>query len=188
MEKIELKKIFTKKNQDYTYVVLFLIIFSIFIFFAINPSLKTAFSLKKEKVDLENINNIYEQKIINIANIQNQLEENREKLHLVDQALSKYPQVNKMVDDIKIIADKNNFQIQKANIVDVDLSILKKNSGIITLIIEGKTSFDNLNNLITDVFNQRRLKTIENLVINQDKESTQSNLLKVTLTINGYYL
>ncbi|GIW64965.1 MAG: hypothetical protein KatS3mg092_0898 [Patescibacteria group bacterium] len=93
-----------------------------------------------------------------------------------------------MVDDIKIIADENNFQIQKANITDVDLSILKKNSGIITLIIEGKTTFDNLNNLIHDLFNQRRLKTIENLVINQDKESTQSSFLNVTLKINGYYL
>lgn len=188
MEKNQLKKNIFSKSQDYTYIILFLIIFSIFIFFAINPSLKTAFSLKKEKNDLEVINNIYEQKIINIANIQNQLEENREKLYLIDQALSKYPQVNKMVDDIKIIADENNFQIQKANITDVDLSILKKNSGIITLIIEGKTTFDNLNNLIHDLFNQRRLKTIENLVINQDKESTQSSFLNVTLKINGYYL
>ncbi|GIW64964.1 MAG: hypothetical protein KatS3mg092_0897 [Patescibacteria group bacterium] len=79
MEKNQLKKNIFSKSQDYTYIILFLIIFSIFIFFAINPSLKTAFSLKKEKNDLEVINNIYEQKIINIANIQNQLEENREK-------------------------------------------------------------------------------------------------------------
>ncbi|GAB4219079.1 MAG: hypothetical protein Fur009_3420 [Candidatus Microgenomates bacterium] len=49
MNKVDLKNIFTKKVQDYTYVILFLLIFSIFIIFAINPSLKTAFSLTKEK-------------------------------------------------------------------------------------------------------------------------------------------
>ena len=54
--------------------------------------------------------------------------------------------------------------------------------------MEATTSFDNLRQFIRDIFDQRRLKLIDNLVINRDKESTNSGNLKVDLTINGYYL
>ncbi|GAB4219080.1 MAG: hypothetical protein Fur009_3430 [Candidatus Microgenomates bacterium] len=125
---------------------------------------------------------------MNISNMQSALEENRDKLDLIDQALSKHPEVNKMVDDVKIIADNDNFEIQKANIADVNLTQIKKNLSSVSLIIEGKTSYENLDRFINDLFEQRRLKTISNMIISQDKESTNSGLLKVTLTIDGYYL
>jgi len=188
MEKDLLKSVFNKKVQDYTFAILFLIIFSIFIFFAISPSLKTAFSLKKEEIDLKNIDNLYEKKIVNISEIQSQIEETRDKLPLLDQAVSSYPEVNKMVDDVKILADKNQFFIQKANIGDVNLLQTKKEIGNVKLIVEGKTNFENLKNFINQLFEQRRLKTVDSLLITQDKESTQSGLLKVTLVINGFYL
>lgn len=183
-----IKNIFNKKIEDYTYVILFLLVFSIFIFFAIWPSLKTAFSLLKEKKDLEIIDKIYEEKIINIYNMQQSLEENREKLYLIDEAVSTNPQVNKMIDDIKKSADKNNFFIKKANIADVNLSQTKKELGVIKLIIEGKSDYENFNQFINDIFEQKRLKTIENLLISKDKESTESSQLQITFTIDGYYL
>lgn len=183
-----IKKFFNKKVEDYTYVILFLLTFLIFIFFAIRPSLKTAFSLLKEKKDLEVVDKSYEAKIMNIYNMQNGLEENRDKLYLIDQAISINPQVNKMVDDIKKVADKNNFFIQKANIDDINLSQTKKELGKIKLIIEGKTDFDDLNQFIDDILKQKRLKTIESLIINKDKETTESGQLQITLIINSYYL
>ncbi|MCS6956494.1 MAG: type 4a pilus biogenesis protein PilO [Patescibacteria group bacterium] len=186
--KKDIKNIFNKKYQDYTYAVLFFMVFSIFIFFAISPSLKTAFSLKKEREDLEKIDKLYESKIVNISEMQNKLEENRDKLNLIDKAVSQYPQVNKMVDDVKKTADKNNFFIQKANIADINLFQSKKELGRISLIIEGKTDYENLMNFIREIFDQKRLKTIENLTINQDKESTNSGRLQISLIINGYYL
>ncbi|MBI5127618.1 type 4a pilus biogenesis protein PilO [Candidatus Roizmanbacteria bacterium] len=189
MEKTPVSKsIFTKKTQDYTFVVLFLSVFSIFIVFAISPSLKTAFSLKKEEVDLKKVDTVYEQKIMNISSIQNQIEESREKLPLFNQAVSQYPEVNKMVDDVKTIADKNEFVIKKANIADVNLIQSKKQIDHVRLIVEGKTGFENLMSFMNELFQQRRLKTISNLSISQDREATSSGLLQVILTIDGFYL
>ncbi len=182
------KSIFTKKSQDYTFVVLFLLVFSVFIFFAIGPSLRTAFSLKKEEADLKVVDTVYEQKIMNISSIQDQIEQSREKLPLFNQAISQYPEVNKMVDDVKTIADKNQFTIKKANIADVNLIQSKKQIDRVRLIIEGKTGFDNLIGFINDLFQQRRLKAITNLSISPDREATTSGQLEVILTIDGYYL
>lgn len=189
MNTVEISKsIFTKKTQDFTIVVLFLLIFSVFIFFAINPSLKTAFSLKKEEKDLIQVDNLYEQKIMNIASIQSQIEDNREDLPLINQAVSEYPQVNKMVNDIKSIADKNSITIKKANISEVNLSQSKKNIDRIQMVIEGRASFDDLHTFIQDLFKQRRLKTISNMSVKQDKDSTGSAQLEIILTVEGFYL
>ena len=54
--------------------------------------------------------------------------------------------------------------------------------------MEVGVSFDNLKQFMTDLFSQRRLKIIDNVIINRDKESTSSSDLKVVLTIDGFYL
>ncbi|PIQ72806.1 hypothetical protein COV86_01260 [Candidatus Roizmanbacteria bacterium CG11_big_fil_rev_8_21_14_0_20_35_14] len=182
------KSIFNKKTTDYTFLVLFLFIFSVFIIFAINPSLKTAFSLKKEEKDLTKIDSLYEKKIMDISLIQSQIEDNRENLFLFNEAISKYPEVNKMFNDVKTIADKNLLAIKKASIADVNLTQSKKKIDKVRLIIEGKTDFDNLLAFINDLFEQRRLKVVNNLVVNQYRESTASGQLDVILTIDGFYL
>lgn len=190
MDKLNLKEIFTKKVRDYTFAVLFLLIFSGFIAFAIRPSITTAFSLKKEETDLDKIDKMYEEKIMDIASIQSQIEANREDLVLIDEAVSQFPEVNKMVEDVKTLADKNNFSIKKANIAEVDLSVTKKSLAKISLIIEGKTDFDSFMVFMDDLHSQRRLKNVSKMTINRDLEntSTGSGTLRVVMTIDGYYL
>jgi len=182
------KTIFSKKVKDYTFVILFLLIFSIFIFFAIRPSLTTAFSLKKEEFDLEKVDSLYEKKITNISLIQSQIEENRDDLFLLDEAMSHYPKVNKIVEDVKMAADKNNLFIKNAKIADVNLFKKQDNLDKVQLMIEGRASFDDMMNFISDIFNQRRIKTVDRLTIRRDKEATGDANLKVVLTIEGYYL
>ena len=185
---ILLKSIFEKKSGDKIYIIFFLLIFSIFIIFAIKPSLTTAYSLKKEEMDLMKIDKVYEGKINNITLIQTQIEENRDNLPLLNQSISEQPEVNKIIEDIKKIADKNFLVINKATIIDINFSKTNKEKQNVKLQMEATTSFDNLRQFIRDIFDQRRLKLIDNLVINRDKESTNSGNLKVDLTINGYYL
>jgi Tfp pilus assembly protein PilO len=185
---ILLKSIFEKKSGDNIYVIFFLLIFSIFIVFAIKPSLTTAYSLKKEEIDLTKIDQLYEEKINNITLIQTQIEENRDNLPLLNQSISEQPEVNKIIEDIKKIADKNSLVINKATIIDINFSKTNKEKQNVKLQMEVTTNFDNLRQFIRDMFNQRRLKLIDNLVINRDKESTSSGNLKINLTINGYYL
>ncbi|MDO8741609.1 MAG: type 4a pilus biogenesis protein PilO [Candidatus Roizmanbacteria bacterium] len=182
------KSIFVKKSSNYVFIIFFLLIFSVFIIFAIKPSLTTAFSLRKEELDLKKIDKIYEDKISNIISIQTQTEENRDNLSLFSQAIPEHPEVNKIIEDIKKIADKNSLTINKASIVDINLSSTNQELQDVKLIMEAGVSFDNLKQFMTDIFSQRRLKIIDNIVINHDKESSGSGDLKVVLTIDGYYL
>ena len=180
--------IFTKKTRDYSFVILFLIVFSIFILAAIKPSLTTAVSLKKEDADLKMIDNLYESKISNITLIQSQMEDSREDLYLLDEAVSRVPEVNKMVEDVKNAADKNNFNIKKATISDVNLYPSKKTLDKVSLVIEGKTDFNSLILFVNDLFLQRKLKTIPKMTITKDTEASNGAELNVVLTIEGYYL
>ncbi|MFN4212604.1 MAG: type 4a pilus biogenesis protein PilO [Microgenomates group bacterium] len=183
------KNIFSKKTTDYTFAVLFFLIFSIFIIFAIKPSLTTVFSLKKEESDLKRIDALYEDKIVNIASIQSQIEENREDLPLLDQALPSYPQVTKMIDDVKTIAEESSIMIKKADVSNVNLfAANKKNLEKVKITVEGVGSFEDILKLTSNLFNQRRLKTIKKMIISSDMESTTAAQLKVTLEIEGYYL
>ncbi|MBI5123264.1 type 4a pilus biogenesis protein PilO [Candidatus Roizmanbacteria bacterium] len=182
------KSIFVKKTGDYISVIFFLLIFSIFIVFAIKPSLTTAFSLKKEELDLKKVDKIYEDKINNITSIQTQIEDNRNNLPLLSRSISEHPEVNKIIEDIKKIADKNSLTINKASIVDINLSSTNQELQDVRLMMEVATNFDNLKQFMADIFSQRRLKIIDNVIISRDKESSSSSDLKVVLTIDGFYL
>ncbi len=183
-----LKSVFVKKSGNYVFIIFFLLIFSVFIIFAIKPSLKTAFSLKKEEKDLKKIDQVYEEKIDSITSIQTQIEENRNDLPLLNQSISENPEVNKIIEDIKRTADKNSLTISKANIVDINLSKSNQELQEIRLIMEATTNFDNLRQFMSDLLSQRRLKILSNVVISRDRESSASGELKVALTIDGFYL
>lgn len=185
------KKIFSKKVTDYTFAVLFFMIFSFFIIFAIKPSLTTAVALKREEYDLRRIDEIYENQIINIADIQSLMEQNREKLPLLTMAVSDYPKVNKLIDDIQKAGNKSLFSIKKASIGEVNLFNTQRNKlQTLHLTIEGNSDFETLSNFIETLLNQRRLKTIRKMVINknQDEQGSPSAMLKVTMEIEVYYL
>lgn len=189
MDKDKLTKaIFSKKTRDYTFSILFMVIFSLFVMLAIKPSLTTATSLKREEEDLSKVDSVYESKIADISSIQSQIENNREDLYLFDEAVSKYPEVNKMVQDIKTIADKDKLFIKKANIADVNLLKSQKTIDNVRLTIEGKTTFGDLTNFFNDLMSQRRLKLVNHVLINRDLESTGAGQLNVVMSIDGFYL
>lgn len=182
------KDIFSKKITDYTFSILFFLIFSSFVVFAIRPSLTSIFALKKEESELKKINSLYEEKILNIALIQQQLEENREKLNLLNEAIPNYPQINKMIDDIKQAAEINSFLIKRFDVSDLNLFPANKNNlETIKITIEGISNFDNSLQFMTYLMNQRRLKTIEKIIIAKDEESTASSQLKISFDVEGYY-
>lgn len=186
------KKIFTKKAQDYTFTILFFLIFSLFILFAIRPSLTTAAGLKKEEVDLKAIDAQYENNITNIASVQSLMEQHREELPLLTDAIADHPQVNKMIDDIKKASDQTTFGLRKASIGEVNLLDTKvQDLQTLHLTIEGTSDFDTLMKFIQALFHQRRLKTVQRLIISRDQQqdqATASGQLKVIMEVEAYYL
>lgn len=72
-----LEKLKSKKAKDYTHITIFFLVFSIFIVFAIRPSLVTAFSLRQQREDLERLDTQYENVVSNIVANQSTLEDRK---------------------------------------------------------------------------------------------------------------
>ena len=180
-------KIFNKKAQDYSFSILFFLIFSIFIVFAIRPSLTTAFSLTKEGSDLKTLDSQYELQIGNIINLQSTMEENRDNLYLIDESISDSPQVNKIIEDIKKAGDSNSIIISNLSIGEVNLTELdNKSLQTLKISLEGFGNYENLMAFIKTLFNKRRLETIEKMQIIKE-EDAGSEELKIKMDIQGYY-
>lgn len=185
-----LKKLFSEKTINYTFASLFFIIFSVFLLFIIRPSLTTAFSLKKEEDDLKKINAKYIDIISGIIDTQSRLENNRDKLFLIEKAIPIQPQVNKIASDIENAGIDNSIMVNKMNIQEITLIGENKNYlQSVKVNIEARSTFEDLINFSKDLFKQRRLKSIEKIVILKDNEaSTKSSQLKFSIVVNGYYL
>ncbi len=177
------------KTKDYTFTSLFFVVFSIFIFFAIKPALSTAISLSKQEADLLVIDKKYEQLIGQIVQIQTALEQVRDKLYLIDEALPAQPYMNVMMSDIQDSATKYNITIRKIDIHKVNLVETEKNvfrSMIVN--VELASSFEDYVKFEKDLIQQRRLKKIKSVDIGREDLGSGSAALKIRAEIEGYYL
>ncbi len=185
-----LKKLQSKKAKDYTFISLFFLIFSIFIIFAIRPSLVTAISLRQQREDLQKLDDQYEKVVSNIVANQTTLENIRDKLYLTNAALPSGALINKLVSDIENAGKTNSINFITIKIAEVDLvqkTTDKAQSVVVN--IEAASTFDNLLKFIHDLSNQRRLKLIKQLSISKDdRQSSGSGQLNILMQIEGYYL
>lgn len=185
-----LKQITTKKAKDYSFASLFFLVFSIFVFFAIRPSLVTAFSLKQEEEQLAALDSRYESVISKIVEIQSSFETHRDDLHLFSEAIPRRPNMNELIGDVENATATNSVTIEKFNSGEVNL--VDKSKGKLqstTFNIEATSSFENLLKSIEEVYNQRRLKKIRKFEITRQKsEASGSAGLKFQLEVEGFYL
>ncbi len=118
--------------------------------------------------------------------IQSQIEKNRGRLHILDQAIPDGPEINKVLNDLW---ELKPFYIQKANIDEVNLVQANNNSfRQLKIAIEGVGSFEDSLKMLRNMFAQRRLKMVDKIVISKDPESTQSSRLKINMVVEAYYL
>jgi Tfp pilus assembly protein PilO len=186
-----IKTLTQKKVQDYSFTILFFVIFSFFVIFAIRPNVLTAFNLQKELQDLRNMDKTYEQVILSIVNYQTVLEDNRDNFYLLDEAIPTEPQTYKLIADIRNSVAESGITLAGINVNQLELKETKKQKGIqqyrLTLELDG--SNEQLSNFISSVANQRRLKTINRLTVAQvDRTSSIGGRFHVDLDVEGYSL
>ncbi len=196
MEKSQvLKKILENltadKTKDYTYLSIFFVVFSIFAFFAIRPSLVTAFSLKKEEEDLRKVDALYEKVIGNVVTNQSILEQLRDKLPLLDDALPEGPNINEVLNDIQGAASENSLILTNISIQEVEL-VESKHQATRFFAIQAETTsdFSKITDFVKLLRSQRRLKNIKmiNIAVEAGPQATQSGGLKIKMEVAGYYL
>lgn len=177
------------RTKDYTFTTMFFIIFSIFIFFAIKPALSTALGLSKQEKELKIIDQKYELLIGQIVQIQAALEQVRDRLYLIDEALPAQPYLNVIMSDIQGSAAKNNVSIRKITVARVNLVETKKDvfrSMVVN--VELGSSFEDYAGFERDLIQQRRLKNIKSVMIEREELGSGSATLKIKAEIEGYYL
>jgi len=177
------------RNKDYTYTVLFFVVFSIFIFFAIRPSLSTAINLSKQEIELTATDKKYELLIGQIVQIQSALESVRDKLYLIDEALPSQPFINIIMSDIQNSALKNNVAIRSMNVQKINLvESNKKALRSMVVNVELGASFDDYVGFQRDLIGQRRLKNIKSTSIDREVLGSGSATLQIKAEIESYYL
>ncbi len=178
------------KRKDYTFATLFFIVFSFFIFFAIKPSLSTALSLNSKELELKSVDAQYEELIGQIVQIQSALEQVRDRLHLVDEALPPQPLITLLMQDIQEAADRNEVTISKIHVNKINLVEPAKNSfRSMAVSMELNSTFDNYIAFQREITEQRRLKFMRTVEIGADQlGSSSSATLRIKTEIEGYYL
>lgn len=180
-----------KEIREYAYLVLFLFICSFFVIFVIRPNLKQIVLAKKKVEDLKLIKDEYDKVINKIIEFQSNFEQFRDKYYLINEAIPHLPAVNKILVDIDSKAKANDLEIERLIINDLNLLSVEDqdvNDVKINLTILGK--FNDFNQFIKSLTNQRRLKEIKSFKISRSKESeaTESGKLDIDLVISSYYL
>ena len=184
------------KVRDYSYAVIFLLVSSFFAIAVIKPVLSVAVSLDREKKDLLELNQIYQKNIDKVIEIQNDLDAIAQERELLDSALPSNPNVSNIIGELSQVAIDsglkiNNFQIDQ---LELDQSVPIKNNDVIpvTIHMTFNGSSQQLNNFVSSLNNQRRLKTINNLKIEINKllndDIQQEIKLNFQIDIFSYYI
>lgn len=180
-----------KKATDYSYTILFFLSFSFFTFFVIRPNIVTILSLQEEAGRLKILDAGYENVIRKIVDIQTFLETNRENLYLLDESLPSSPNLNKIVDDTQYAASGSALNLTAMTINKVDLKDVaqKTDEKSVIINIEADGTFIQTRNFISEVLNDRRLKNIRRIVLDQDTVAgSSSGNLKLLIDVEGYHL
>jgi Tfp pilus assembly protein PilO len=183
------KVAFKPHLKDYTYAVLFFLLSSFFAFFVIKPVLSIAFTLRREAVDLKHINSVYEKNVLMLVDIQSKMEQIRDRMYLIDDALPKNPQTKKLIVSINQAATDSGVSIKSISISPINLTQKNNETKPITLDIDVSGDFTQANGFIKALLNQRRVKTIESLKIARFGDGVDTGqLLRIQMTVQAYYL
>lgn len=179
-----------KAVRDYSYAILFFLISSFFLLFAIRPALVIAFSLRREAHDLRKLNEVYESNILKLVDIQSQLELVRDQIYLLETALPNNPNSPEIIQDIQTAAQVHGVSIRILESSKINLKNTSK-AKIKMLPITAQVSgdFNQVHNFLLQLQQSKRLKTVEKLqIVRDEKEATTSSQLKVIIDVNSYYL
>ena len=204
MDKEKLLQLLSNKEvRKYGFDIAFFVIFSFFLIFAIRPNLITAFSLQKELQDLKIKNKESEAVILQVVNYQSTLEEYRDKIPLLDQAVPSTPTVAQVVDEIRKSASDSGILLHAVSVESIDLKgeqeseVQTQQSDAIneeptqeatkginsfSITISGVANINQANVFLDKLMNQRRLKKIDSVTLTQEENGSTSIVIII------YYL
>lgn len=179
---INIKKIWDKpvtKQFSSTLATLFLIAF--FLFFALKPTIETIFTLNKKIADAREVEKLLTQKINNINSAYNTYQEIQTDIPLLNEYLPLTPETSN-IDRILL----SNSQTSEMH--DLSYSLGKYEpiggNGVIEMEYLAKSDFSHAFNFLENIYNARRLFSLNKISINKSQDS---NMLDLSIAGNVYY-
>ncbi len=171
-----------EKTQNFTSLVLTIIAFSIFGFFAINPTIATIAQLKKQLSDSHFVYDKLDEKIKNLQSLQQQYMLLGKDLSVVTKAIPRIPTVPLLTAQLQAVALNNHMTIKRLQVFQVELAhaspetTSKKNSdypGSFAFAVDTEGSFPDITRYLSSLTNFERIVTIDTFAIT--KGATENN-------------
>jgi len=193
------------KNRVYTATVLSFLTVSLFIWYAIRPTIQTILSLRREIRDSTAVNEQMEEKIGSLVEAQSTYQEIVPRLGLLREGVPETPDMVELMVQLRNLANTVDATVSGANFSSIPLTVEKQrpaNPGsttpqakdqlsntttFLTLTIQG--TFDQVREFIDGVYSLRRIVTIIDLsLIPQgiDASGKTGGSLTMTLKLNTY--
>lgn len=198
MSTFERKKIVAllqdKKIQNYSFLIVFFIVFSFFIIFAIRPNLLTAFNLQKELQDLKLQSRQFESQIQQIVTYQTVLEQYRDDLLLLDEAVPPSPEIAKVIEDVRQSATDSGVLVDSLSVESVDYKAQSSSNAVqmFSVTTNAIATTPNLRIFLDTLLNQRRLKSLDIIDLTKPDftgESTSDiNIYTINMIVSSSYL
>lgn len=169
-----------------TALILTFIAMAFFGIFAINPTLSTIITLKRQLVDSRLVHEKLQTKIRNLSSLQQQYNTLTPDLPIVFNAIPQSPNAPSLIGQIIAQSQKNNTQVVSFRASEMDLSDNQKTASASSFIffVQAQGSYDNLINFSRSVAKLSRIMTIESMTINKD---VKQNILILGLSGRGYH-
>ncbi len=191
MDSQKLKELLSNKEvQDYSYLIIFLLVFSFFAFFVIRPVLSVGVSLQKEAEELKAINEIFDENIRSVIKIQTDLESIREDRYLIDSAMPSSPSTGSVIGEVESAAASAGVTIDELTINETTYKseeTAKKELKNLGINMTFTADYAQMTTFLRLIHSQRRLKTIDTIkIVNTEIEGVTR--LEVTLKLAVYYI
>ncbi len=180
-----LEPLITKpQNRVYTATILSFLVVSLFLWYAIRPTIQTILSLRREIIDNTEVSKLMEEKISALVEAQAVYQEISADLPMLYEALPSKPEPMSALLTLRTLVSESGASISAINLPQVDLLNSESTSSgqkpddipntLLTIHVDG--SYTNLKTFLNQVMNLRRIMSIQSLFITTSVESENSSI------------
>jgi len=173
--------------QKFTSFVLTLVALSFLGLFAINPTLSTIARLRKELSDNKITDQQLQDKITNLAILQQKYNSLQNDIPSVLASVPNNPDVPLFLAQLQSVIDNTNLiitSLQSYQVETVNPKAANKKYSSYSFSFSGNGSYENISRFISTLLNMQRIISIENFSIGK---SNQPGLLQLTLRGTVYF-
>jgi hypothetical protein len=202
-----LNQIIGKDNSEKWYLTGFLAVMMILLIFVISPNVNEYLRRMKLLEDVISANEQYDEAINNLRELQKLFEQHRSKFALLDEAIPNKLNAYSFAQEVSSIflpftkdgpIGFSGFDIGKSTAPKAksqeseDAAVAAKPGlikGLLTyeMSVDVEASYSEIQNMITDLMRQRRIKQITKIVLSKDSVSTQSADMTMSIDFVGFY-